>query len=154
MREPMVIRAAAAADRASLLALWLASVRATHRFLAENDIQSLLPMVRDVALPGLEVWVLEGDQGDPAAFLGLSDAHVEALFVAPAYFRRGCGKALLAHARALRGTLTVDVNEQNPDALAFYQSCGFETVGWSPLDAGGNPFPLLHLAERGASPAT
>jgi putative acetyltransferase len=150
----MTIRPATVADHAPLLALWLASVRATHRFLAEDDIQALLPIVRDGALPNLEVWVMEGDRGDLAAFVGLADAHVEALFAAPAYFRRGCGKALLAHARALKGVLTVDVNEQNPDALAFYLANGFEIAGRSPLDASGNPFPLLHLIERALPHAT
>ena len=150
MRKAMTIRPAVPADHARLLALWLASVRATHRFLTEDDIQSLLPIVRDAALPSLEVWVMEADGGDLAAFAGLADAHVEALFASPAYFRRGCGKALLVHARALKGALTVDVNEQNPDALAFYLANGFEIIGRSPLDASGNPFPLLHLAERTA----
>lgn len=143
----ITIRPAAALDHPRLLAVWLASVRATHGFLAETDIQSLLPVVRDVALPRLEVWLAELPEGI-AGFVALTDAHVEALFVDPAFFRRGCGQALIAHARHRKGPLTVDVNEQNPSALAFYQSHGFEVEGRSPVDASGNPFPLLHLRER------
>ena len=142
----ITIRPAAALDRARLLTVWLASVRATHDFLTEADIQSLLPVVRDVALPRLEVWLAELPEG-VAGFVALTDAHVEALFVDPAFFRRGCGQALIAHARHRKGALTVDVNEQNPSALAFYQSNGFEVEGRSPVDANGNPFPLLHLRE-------
>ena len=41
----------------ALIALWLRSVRATHTFLGEVDIQSLLPLVRDDVLPVLELWV-------------------------------------------------------------------------------------------------
>ena len=140
------IRPATMQDHPALLALWLASVRATHAFLTEGDVDALLPVVRDAALPHLEVWVMECE-GDIAGFIGLADAHVEALFIAPAYFRRGCGAGLLGHARTSRGSLTVDVNEQNPAALAFYQANGFEVYGRSPLDASGNPFPLLHLSE-------
>lgn len=143
----ITIRPATTRDHATLLAVWLASVRATHGFLTEADIQSLLPVVRDVALPGLEVWLAELPDGI-AGFVGLTDAHVEALFVDPRFFRRGCGQALLAHARYRKGPLTVDVNEQNPSALAFYQANGFEVGGRSPVDASGNPFPLLHLHER------
>ena len=46
----MTIRRATPADRDALLDIWLRSVRATHTFLSEQDIQSLLPIVRDVAL--------------------------------------------------------------------------------------------------------
>lgn len=98
----ITIRPATAFDHPRLLAVWLASVRATHSFLTEADIQSLLPVVRDVALPQLEVWLAELPE-DIAAFVALTDAHVEALFVDPAFFRRGCGQALLAHARHRKG---------------------------------------------------
>ena len=39
----------------------------------------------------------------------------------------------------------LDVNEQNPQALAFYQRMGFQVVGRSAVDGQGNPFPLLHM---------
>ena len=44
-----------------------------------------------------------------------------------------------------RSIRKVDVNEQNPDALAFYQRLGFEVKRRSPLDSIGLPFPILHL---------
>jgi putative acetyltransferase len=52
---------------------------------------------------------------------------------------------LVEHARLIKGPLTVDVNEQNPLALQFYERMGFKVVGRSELDGGGKPFPLLHL---------
>jgi putative acetyltransferase len=61
---------------------------------------------------------------------------------------------LLAHARGLKGTLRVDVNEQNQSAVEFYRASGFTVVGRSPLDDGGRPFPLLHMKESGSGPAT
>jgi putative acetyltransferase len=48
---------------------------------------------------------------------------------------------------AAQGALTVDVNEQNPEALAFYRACGFTVAGRSEVDDAGRPFPLLHLRE-------
>jgi putative acetyltransferase len=144
---PLTIRPAVPADHAALLDIWLRSVRATHAFLTEEDIQSLLPGVRDTALAELELWVLCGEGGTPIGFLGLSGAHVEALFLAPESSRRGGGRMLLEHARALKGPLTTDVNEQNPEAVRFYEACGFIVVGRSERDGGGRPFPLLHLRE-------
>jgi putative acetyltransferase len=54
---------------------------------------------------------------------------------------------LLCHARHLKGALTVDVNEQNPEAVRFYEACGFAVVGRSEVDGSGRPFPLLHMQE-------
>ncbi|HMP01239.1 MAG TPA: GNAT family N-acetyltransferase [Gemmatales bacterium] len=142
----MIIRPARDSERPALADLWLRSVRATHTFLTEAEIQELYPLVRDQALVGLEVWVLEAD-GAAIGFLGLADAKLEALFLDPAHFRRGGGRLLVDHARQLKGPLTVDVNEQNPEAVRFYEALGFRIVGRSEVDSAGRPFPLLHLSE-------
>ncbi|MBX9584816.1 MAG: acetyltransferase [Gemmataceae bacterium] len=143
----MTIREARPDDHPALLDIWLRSVRATHTFLTEADIQSLYPLVRDAALPALELWVLTADGGGPVGFLGLSGAKLEALFIDPGHTGRGGGRALVEHARRLEGPLTTDVNEQNPEALRFYGAMGFRVVGRSDTDDAGRPFPLLHLAE-------
>jgi putative acetyltransferase len=143
----MKIRAADSADFDVLTRIWLRSVRATHHFLSEEQIQALLPEVRNVALPSVELWVLCSDDDEPIGFMGLSEHGLDALFLAPEHLRRGGGKMLLAHARHLKGALRVEVNEQNPAAVAFYLANGFEFVSRSPLDSAGRPFPLLHLRE-------
>lgn len=142
-----MIREGRAADRRRLLEIWEASVRATHLFLNDADIAALLPEVRDAVLPALELWVLCGDDGELLGFLGLDGAKLEALFIAPSSSRRGGGRMLVEHARRLKGPLTVDVNEQNPAALRFYEALGFAVQGRSPHDGAGRPFPLLHLSE-------
>jgi putative acetyltransferase len=147
-RSELTIREAVTLDRDVLVDIWLRSVRATHDFLTEEHIQSMLPEVRDVALPALELWVLCGETGKVVGFLGLSGASIDALFLCPRYLRRGGGRMLVEHARRLRGALAVDVNEQNPSALKFYEACGFEVIGRSAVDEAGRPFPLLHLQDR------
>lgn len=133
-----------------MLELWQRSVRASHTFLTEEDIQSLYPAVRDYfVLPHLELWVLCRQSCVPAGFMGLSGAVVDALFIAPEHFRQGGGTLLLDHARRLKGPLSVDVNEQNRAALQFYLARGFTVVGQSAIDTEGRPFPLLHLREVG-----
>ena len=149
----LTIREGRTEDHEALVGIWLRSVRATHTFLTEADIQALLPVVRETALPALELWVLCADDGEPAGFMGLDGSNVEALFIDPAFARRGGGRMLLDHARRLKGALRVDVNEQNPEALKFYLAEGFEVVGRSDLDSGGRPFPLLHLREGHADVA-
>lgn len=144
----MTLRPATPADHAAILDLWLRSVRATHTFLSEADIQALHPLVRDHALPALELWVLEDGRGAILGWMGLDGSKLEALFLDPAHTGKGHGRRLVEHARTLKGPLTVDVNEQNPGALRFYEACGFEVAGRSDLDGQGRPFPLLHLAER------
>jgi len=146
MNTGLIIREGRTADRDALVAIWLRSVRATHAFLTEEDIQKLLPLVREQVLPALEIWVLIRDD-EPIGFAGLDGARLEALFLDPAHFRSGGGRLLVEHARRLKGKLAVDVNQQQPEALRFYEALGFRVVGRSPVDSAGRPFPLVHLED-------
>ena len=130
---------------ADLLSLWEASVRATHDFLSEEDIGFLRPLVRDQAFPNLTLKGVRDENGKILGFLGVAGNSVEALFVSPLAFGKGIGSKLMRYAETELGTTKVDVNEQNPKALGFYQRIGYEIVGRSPLDGQGKPFPILHL---------
>ncbi|MFV3334864.1 acetyltransferase [Pseudomonas sp. NY15437] len=142
----MLIRQRIAADNPRLLDIWLGAVRATHHFLQASDIDDLLPQVRDLYLPAVAVWVAVDAEDRPLGFIGLNECHVEMLFIDPECRGRGLGRALLDFARELRGTLSVDVNEQNPQAVGFYRHYGFVQTGRSPTDGEGRPFPLLHMS--------
>jgi putative acetyltransferase len=147
MSDVWQIRRARAADLDTLVALWERSVRATHDFLPEADIDALRPLVREAlsADDPLELWVLT-EKDVPIGFMGLAGHDIAALFLEPVRRGRGGGRRLVAHAQGLRdGQLTVDVNEQNPAARGFYETLGFVVVGRSPLDDGGRPFPVLHM---------
>jgi putative acetyltransferase len=142
----MNIRRAILTDREVLLDVWLRSVRATHAFVPEEDIQSMIPQVWDyLASSEPEFWVLCDDSGAVRGFMGISGSKMESLFLAPDFQRRGAGRRLVAHAHALHGELTVDVNEQNSAARGFYEACGFVVEGRSELDDQGRPYPLLHM---------
>lgn len=145
----MIIRQATNADHPQLLDLWLRAVRATHHFLQETDIEALLAQLRDVYLPAVELWMAEDAVNGPLGFIGLNESHVEMLFIEPDRRGEGIGRALLDHARRSRGQISVDVNEQNPEAVGFYLDYGFIQTGRSPLDGEGRPFPLLHLSLPG-----
>lgn len=141
----MIIRQGIAADYPQLLDIWLRAVRATHHFLQPSDIDALLPQLRDVYFPAVDLWVAEDTDDQPLGFIGVNENHVEMLFVDPARHRQGIGRALLDFGRQSRSAMSVDVNEQNPQATAFYQHYGFVQTGRSPLDGEGRPFPLLHM---------
>ena len=143
------IRPGRPADHPALLDIWLRAVRATHHFLEEDDIQFFLPLLRDRYLGMVELWVAAGEDDAPVGFIGLDGSKVEMLFVDPDRHGRGTGRALLAQAAALKGALTLDVNEQNPGALLFYRRCGFHQTGRSAVDGMGKPFPLIHMASGG-----
>ena len=142
----MIIRQGIAADYPQLLDIWLRAVRATHHFLQPCDIDALLPQLRDLYFPAVELWVAVDTDDQPLGFIGFNENHVEMLFVAPARHGQGIGRALLDFGRQSRSTMSVDVNEQNPQATGFYQHYGFVQTGRSPLDGEGRPFPLLHMS--------
>lgn len=144
--KPTEIVFAHASDTDRLIEIWEASVRATHHFLKEEDIQFFLPMVRDEFIPSLEVYCIRNRNGEMAGFIGLAANKVEMLFIHPEHAGCGLGTLLMAKAVKLKGKpLYVEVNEQNTPAIKFYERMGFKTVGRSELDATGRPFPIVHM---------
>jgi putative acetyltransferase len=146
MGQGMQIRRATPEDRDVLFDVWLRSVEATHTFVSAADLEAFKPLVREyLASNETEFWVLCDAEGAKAGFMGMAGPRVESLFLAPEFHRRGGGRRLVEHARTRHGELTVDVNEQNAAAVAFYQACGFVAEGRSELDESGRPYPLLHM---------
>jgi len=141
----MKIEAAHPAQFERLVAVWESSVRATHHFLLESDIAALRPQLLNAYLPNLKVVVARDEDGVIHGFLGVDENRIEMLFVDDASRGEGVGKMLLQYAIAEFSVNEVDVNEQNPQGVAFYRHMGFEQVGRSERDGQGNPFPLLHM---------
>ena len=123
---------------AALVDVWERSVRATHDFLAEDDIVGLRPEAES-GIAGVERLTVAYDGGAPCGFAGSQDGKLEMLFVAPEARGRGVGRALLAHAVEHARVRTLDVNEQNPQAVGFYEHEGFVVAGRSPVDDAGRP---------------
>lgn len=128
---------------AELAELWERSVRATHNFLAEGGVEFYKPYVVE-AIKSLPLVMTARADGKAAAFMGITGAHLDALFAAPEYFGRGAGALLMREALA-RGVRSVDVNEQNPRARRFYKKHGFQTVSRRETDDCGKPYPILRM---------
>ena len=70
----------------------------------------------------------------------MDENRIEMLFVDDVSRGKGVGKLLLHYAIAKFGVNEVDVNEQNPQGVAFYRHMGFVQVGRSEVDGQGIRF--------------
>ena len=136
-------------DRAAvlpaLLALWEASVRATHSFLSEGEIARIRAYV-PAALTGVaQLAVAESAAGEALGFLGAAEGRLEMLFLRPDTRGRGLGRQLLEYGIRNYAIDELTVNEQNPQAVGFYEHIGFTVYKRTPRDEQGGPYPLLYL---------
>ena len=129
---------------AGLLGIWEASVRASHHFLTEDDIRSLCPHAEEAIRQIETLWVVEYDDVR-IGFMGIQSDKIEMLFLHPDYFRKGIGRMLIQKAVSEADVQYVDVNEQNPAAVKFYEKMGFRTFRRDSTDDQGNPFPILRM---------
>lgn len=127
-----------------IIQIWKSSVDATHDFLTVQDRQEIEKEVVSF-FSETPVWVATNQDDKPLGFMFLHDGHLEALFVAAFARGLGVGKRLISHALAQHPDLSVDVNEQNQQAVGFYKHMGFQVSGRSEQDNQGRPYPLLHL---------
>ncbi|MEV6452767.1 GNAT family N-acetyltransferase [Streptomyces anulatus] len=121
-----VIRRYAAADENAAVDVWSRAGTAAHPFIpgeGEGEGERARKM-REVYLVHAENWVAETD-GRVVALLGLLDAEIGGLFVAPEAQGTGVGRRLVEHAAALHGSLTLEVYEKNTGARGFYARLGF-----------------------------
>jgi len=134
-----------AEDYPRVVEVWEASVRETHHFVSAADVQIFKPLVREGLSRVANLVCVRDGEGQVVGFVGVGGEEVEMLFIHPAWRGQGIGRRLLAHAVASLGATTLDVNEQNAQAVGFYLRMGFEVVGRSALDGMGKPYPLLHM---------
>jgi len=125
--------------------LWEASVRATHHFLKEEDIEYFKPLILNTYLDAVELKCIRGNGKKIVGFLGVADQNLEMLFIHPDFRGKRIGKILLDYSIDKLNVTKVDVNEQNEQAVGFYKHCGFEVIERSELDSSGKPYPTLHM---------
>jgi putative acetyltransferase len=133
-------------DYPELITVWEDSVRATHDFLTEQDIVFLKPLILEQYFDAVDLRCIKDDSGKILGFIGVAQANIEMLFISPDQRGQGIGSLLIRYAIDHQGATKVDVNEQNPQAVGFYQHMGFNQTGRSPVDGQGKPYPILHMA--------
>ena len=142
--EERKIRRSTKNDVDRVLEIWRDAVDATHHFLSQEDRVAIEAEVVSF-LPGAPLWLAVDDKDRPLGWMLLDEVRMEALFIDPVSRGEGVGRALVRHALSLHATIFTDVNEQNLQAVGFYEHLGFVPIGRSKRDGQGRPYPLIHL---------
>lgn len=138
------IRLATVEDYPRIMEIWESAVRATHDFLLEEDLSFFKSAIPKDYLPNLEVFLLI-ENGKPIGFSSVSEGNLEMLFIHNDYRGRGYGKRLFQFMDETKDITKVDVNEQNYQAVGFYEKLGFRKAGRSEKDGSGKDYPIIHM---------
>jgi len=142
--EMLSIRRSRSDEGERIVSIWRAAVDATHDFL-EPEHRAVIDVEAQAYCMAAPLWVAVDARGWAIAFMGLSEARLDALFVDPRHRGRGVGRTLVSFASSLHSVLETEVNAQNEQAVGFYRKLGFIETGYSPMDDQGRPYPLIHM---------
>lgn len=128
-----------------LLNVWENSVRVTHKFLSNEEIEKIKEFVPQ-ALSDISHLIVETDENKiPIAFMGIEKQKLEMLFITSECRGMGIGKKMLLHGIEDYGVKNLAVNEDNPQAKGFYEHMGFKVYQRNELDDQGKPYPVLYM---------
>ncbi|GEN76648.1 acetyltransferase [Chryseobacterium hagamense] len=139
------IRPATSEDYPGIMEIWESAVKATHDFLTEEDFNYFKEAIPNEYLPNLTVYlIIENEQ--PKGFASVAEGNLEMLFIHQDVRGKGLGKTLFRFMKETTPLTKVDVNEQNPQAIGFYEKMGFRKTGRSEKDGSGKPYPIIHMS--------
>ncbi len=127
-----------------LLGIWERSVKASHKFLTDEEIENIKEYVPQ-AFKGVEHLIVAFDDELPLGFIGINERKIEMLFIDGNLRGKGFGSSLINYALKNFNVNEVVVNEQNPLAHNFYLKVGFKDFSRSELDEQGNPYPIITM---------
>lgn len=128
-----------------LVHIWRASVTETHDFLSEKEIAEIEKFVPQALTEIAHLIIIENPDNQVLAFMGVAEKKLEMLFVAPQVRGQGIGKQLLTYGLDELDVIELTVNEQNPQAIGFYEKLGFEEYKRTATDEQGLSYPLLYM---------
>ncbi len=128
-----------------LTALWERSIRATHHFLAPEDIPLIVAQMPQILQEIPSLTVAWDAQDGPVGFLGVAGHTLELLYLSPDRLGQGLGSALFHHGMAQHYISQIPVHEDNIKALDFYLRRSYRVHHRTPTDRQGRPYPILHL---------
>lgn len=131
-----------------LVHVWEASVRKTHLFLSNAEIENIKKYV-PLALENVAHLIVASDgNNNIPGFMGIEDCKLEMLFLDPQERGKGLGRKLIEYGIENYNVNEVVVNEQNPEARGFYEHIGFKVYKRCDNDEQGNPYPILYMKLR------
>ncbi len=123
-----ILRLARADESDAVAALFRFSLRTGLPFLAErHTADDDRAFFRERVFATCDVWVAERD-GELVGMCAFREGWVDHLYVHPARYRTGIGKALLCKAKDAHQRLQLWAFQRNENALRFYESQGFRLV--------------------------
>ena len=128
-----------------LLAVWEDSVKATHLFLSNEEINSIKKYVPQAIFGVSHLIIMENESQQPIAFMGIENRKLEMLFIKNSERGKGLGKQLLSYGIENYNVNELAVNEQNLNIKGFYEYMGFKTYKRTELDEQRNPYPILYM---------
>lgn len=128
-----------------VLHVWESSVRATHHFIAPDDIEFFKTLVEGIDFNSFDVYCAFDESNRMAGILGVAEKKLEMLFLVPGQMGKGIGRQLMEFVMSTLHVDKVDVNEGNTGAIDFYKKFGFEVYDRTPLDDHGKPYPILKM---------
>ena len=146
-----MIRKIETQDLDAVMQIWLHGNLDAHAFIPASFWEANFEMVRDL-LSQAELYVHENeDTRQIDGFIGLTENHIEGIFVAKAARSKGIGKALLGYAKSRRPRLDLSVYQKNERALAFYRREQF-VVQSEEIDEDTNKSEIQMLWTRQTQP--
>ncbi|GGC75447.1 GNAT family N-acetyltransferase [Enterococcus wangshanyuanii] len=139
-------RTATKSDYVLILEIWERSVKATHHFLSEEDVDFYKKIIPEsLASVDLSLWT---DEERVVGFSGIDEDELVMLFLDPAFIGKGYGSKILTYLINNDGIKRIDVNTQNKQAKAFYLHHGFTIESEDERDGFGKPYPITHLIKK------
>ncbi|AYN01603.1 GNAT family N-acetyltransferase [Chryseobacterium sp. 3008163] len=139
------IRVATSEHYPKIMEIWESAVKATHDFLSEEDFNYFKEIIPRDYLPNLEVYLIL-ENLKPQGFASVADGNLEMLFIHNDVRGKGLDKKLYEFMKAKTRLIKVDVNEQNPQAIGFYEKLGFKQTRRSEKDGSGKNYPIIHMS--------
>ena len=138
-------------DLGAVMQIWLHGNLDAHPFIPASFWTDHFETARDM-LPQAELYVHENEATRQIdGVIGLTENHIEGIFVAKAARSKGIGKALLDYARSRRPRLDLSVYQKNERALAFYRREQF-VVQSEEIDEDTNKSEIQMLWTRQTQP--
>lgn len=116
-----MIRAFEENDLTAIMQIWLDTNIKAHYFIPKEYWTDNYEIVRSV-LPQTEIYVYENDvMKQIDGFIGLSEEHIEGIFVREGAQSNGIGKRLLEYVKCVKSNMNLCVYQKNTRAIQFYQ---------------------------------
>ncbi len=128
-----------------LLEVWEDSVKATHLFLSNEEINKIKEYVPQALKEVFHLVIIKNGKIYLLHLGGIEGTKLEMLFIKNNERGKGLGKQLLTYGIENYNVNELVVNEQNPNAKAFYEHLGFKVYKRADLDEQGNHYPILYM---------